>query len=919
MQRIVDPCGRVVSAVAAVVAAGVLVAAQAPQPPVFRAGVDLVVVEATVVDRSGAVVTGLTADDFEVEIGGRGRDVVSAVLVSHDTAPADRAHGDDISTNVGAATGRTILLVVDQTSLKAQSRGVLEGTRRWIATLAPNDRVGLASIPAPGPRVEFTAEHERILDAIGKVSPAPDRKSALQMVRNVSLWEGLSIAGGDVFVRSEVVARECRAGDLICPTDIDMIAREVQMDAEFRVRRVLPHIGSLMRGLAQLPGPKHVILISSGWPITPRSAATEISPIAAEAALANATIHTFTAEQWALSAAVSRPSKTEMQDRDILLSSVEMLSGLTGGQAARLLNDGDDAFRALSAGLAGYYRLGVRVDADELDGKARRIAVKVKRRGLSLSAYRRVMAAAPPVPAAEVADPAAILRAAVEAPAVSTDLALRATSYVLHDEGNTRDTVRVLAVGDVARATPGAASSIAVLYDLEGRPVAGGRQRLDVSPSETGSFQFIFTVKPGSYRLRVGARDGEGRVGTVERGVDAGWTKAGDAETTGLVLLRVASLADGAAEPVFASVSTADTVVAQLAIEGKPGRPPAEVVIDVTERGARAPMFTRPASLTKTTASVTLARETIPIALLPPGDYTIGVTVRAGATARLTRGLAVDAAGAPAARPPAGALLELAAIPRFAIATVLDDALLASALGQLAERPDATLVRHALPGLAAGPWPTDAAGGPLAAAPVASTFVAGLGHLSDGRIDAAAREFRSTLRVAPDFTPALLYLGACLAAGKRDGEAAGAWQAALARERDLPLLASLAIDAWLRGERPTQALALATEARARWPDEVRFAHRQAVAALASGDREHGLDLVLAMPSPDAPLLLMALGALYEAARDGTPVWDAARDATLAASLREKYTAAGGDRMPLVEAWSRTPSDPGRERGRAEEQ
>ena len=37
------------------------------------------------------------------------------------------------------------------------------------------------------------------------------------------------------------------------------------------------------------------------------------TPIAAEAALSNTTIHTFTAEQWALSAAVSRPSATQMQ------------------------------------------------------------------------------------------------------------------------------------------------------------------------------------------------------------------------------------------------------------------------------------------------------------------------------------------------------------------------------------------------------------------------------------------------------------------------------------------------------------------------------------------------------------------------------------------------------------------------------
>ena len=44
------------------------------QEPVFRAGVDLVTVDAIVVDKDGRPVTGLTADDFILTVDGKPRD-----------------------------------------------------------------------------------------------------------------------------------------------------------------------------------------------------------------------------------------------------------------------------------------------------------------------------------------------------------------------------------------------------------------------------------------------------------------------------------------------------------------------------------------------------------------------------------------------------------------------------------------------------------------------------------------------------------------------------------------------------------------------------------------------------------------------------------------------------------------------------
>jgi VWFA-related protein len=626
---------------AVLMASSALLLAQPPasQPPLFRSGVDIVVVEAHVVDKSGALARGLTPADFQVTLGGRTRSVVTAELVEHENAPAVPVDAD-ISTNVVRGAARTILVVVDQASLRPEGRAVLLTAAKWVSTLGPSDRVGLVTLPG-GPRVEFTTEHQKIRDLLDQIVAAPTIKSLPATLRNVSTWEGLRISEGDMVVDQTVKDRECRRGgrgDPACIAEIQLAVSDIAIDAQYRVQAVLGPLRALMLGLRLLPGPKHVVLLSSGWPISERLVAQEMSSIAAEAALSNATVHSFTKEQWALEAATSRPSTTPAQDRMLLMSSVEMLSGATGGQATRLTDDGSIAFKALSTGLTGYYRLGVQAQAEDLDGRPRNISIKVTRPGVSLATYRKVMAGvrseAPP------SDPTEALQAAVGRAALTTDLDVRCTAYVLHDESNGRDELRVMVAGDVARASAGQAKMLAIVYDLDGKPVANGGQRLDVAVGVPARFHTVLKVKPGSYRVRVGVGDADGRIGTIERGVDARWLKAGNAETTGLVLYRLASTEGSAPEPLFETVAVGDRVVVQLALGVKTGDVPTRVLLELTKAGEAAPLLTKNATMGQTPAGVTLAQEALPARLLTKGQYTLAASILPG-DVRLTRSFAV--------------------------------------------------------------------------------------------------------------------------------------------------------------------------------------------------------------------------------------------------------------------------------------
>jgi tetratricopeptide (TPR) repeat protein len=265
-------------------------------------------------------------------------------------------------------------------------------------------------------------------------------------------------------------------------------------------------------------------------------------------------------------------------------------------------------------------------------------------------------------------------------------------------------------------------------------------------------------------------------------------------------------------------------------------------------------------------------------------------------------GAAAPAGVTPSAASPRPTALALARPARFSTAVVLEPSFVSPLIDQLAARPDAAGVREALSGAKAGPWPIDSAKGPFADSPLAAQFVAGLGHLQRGDLEAAANAFRAALRSAPDFGPALTYLGACYAAGDKDREAAGAWQMALLRDRTSPALQRLAIEAWLRADRPSAAAVLITQARERWPDDPAFARLQAQAAIADGRVRDGVELAAALKEPDGQTLLTALAALYDAGRRHAPVWDAARDLETMRRLRDAYAAIGGESLALVDTW-----------------
>jgi hypothetical protein len=151
----------------------------------------------------------------------------------------------------------------------------------------------------------------------------------------------------------------------------------------------------------------------------------------------------------------------------------------------------------------------------------------------------------------------------------------------------------------------------------------------------------------------------------------------------------------------------------------------------------------------------------------------------------------------------------------------------------------------------------------------------------------------------------MVYLGACFAAGGKDLEASAAWQTALIKEGDVPVLHELLIDALLRLKRNDAALEAVRRARQRWPDDPSFARRFVVSAVAAGRYAEGLTALDALPPrslDDEPVFALGLQILYEAITGGQPVETLDADRVRMRRFADSYERLNGPSMALVKAW-----------------
>ena len=370
-------------------------APQAPKPPVFGADVAVVAVPVFVTDKNGKAVGGLTADDFEIEDGGRKVPIVAfqAIDVDAPVTVETRAGLSALPISVQAEGPRQFLLLLDLEFSPAAGafRGRASASRFIREQLSAGDLVAVAVWARNGLRVltNFTGDHETAARALeGKG------------VSNTPGLDPLGLAGGFGTLvpsggRSDEQAEE-----------IDALQAQLTKDEyATRVAGFLENAVDLVRKLSALRGRKQLVLLSGGfresaWNGGPESDSNlkRMRRVFEEAATGDVVVHTISLA--GITGSLDLSTRTGLIDQRSANGSVdqrtaidlasgrvtlEAISKNTGGHFIQPTNDFGRALHEVDRVSRKSYVIAFEAAETAPAGKGRELKVRVRRPGLRVS------------------------------------------------------------------------------------------------------------------------------------------------------------------------------------------------------------------------------------------------------------------------------------------------------------------------------------------------------------------------------------------------------------------------------------------------------------------------------------------------------------------------------------------------------
>ncbi len=497
---------------------GLLAVSLAAQQTVFRSGVDVVTADVTVVNRDGMPIQGLGADAFEVRVDGSSRRVVWTEFVPHKVTPLGAPESTEhLSTNEDATPGRIVLVAVDQAHIRrVEGLAALRAAAGFVDALDPADKVAAAPITQTG-AIQFTTDHASVKRYLQSLSGTA---TATPVHYNVGLTEAIAIADGSRTRLDQVVLREC--GEPIarvesqqriaaangardpCPVEIEQEARGIVQQARTDARISIDALARLIGRLAEIPGPKTLVLLSEGLVAEPQL--FDLSVLGAAAQAARVTLYVLQLEVPVFEAADTTVSPTMSADVQARGDGLARLAGTARGALFHLVGADPYPFKRILTELSGYYLVAFEAGDRDRDGRSHRIEVKTRAPGATVRARPSFTIPAAPAPIAE-SDLVRLLRSST----VATELPLRAAAYTFREPQG--DRLRVIVSAEVDSTEPGRDVTIAfVVVDGRGVVAASGSGR-----TERGRYASPVTVPTGRYQLKVAAIDGAGRQASVGR------------------------------------------------------------------------------------------------------------------------------------------------------------------------------------------------------------------------------------------------------------------------------------------------------------------------------------------------------------------------------------------------------------------
>jgi VWFA-related protein len=560
---------------ATVVSALTVAAAQDSNPQRFRAGVDLITVDVTAVDARGRPVEDLRPGDFVVKVDGKPRSIVSAELIKVDRAqPAVAVRDALISTNAAPENARRIVLAVDQTLITpGMLAPLLRTASQFVDRLAPSDYAAFVGFPEPGPRVDFTTDKPAVRRAMQTLNIGQPAKVQPRLV-NISLFEAFTITGPESIqdrdkdqppgpVMQKVLDRVEEAGltDLCPPligckpvifNDSMIIAAEARLQGTISLRA----LEALLKDLVPLEGPKSMILFSAGIVGEDPGVFEGVRRLAA-AARTTINVIAVDRDREQLTSQTDTLSSNALLDRSFELEGLETIADVTNGTPFRGVASGAGIFERLEAELSARYL--VAVERQRGDPESQRVEVDVKRRGISVKSNKTAVTGT-----VDTRRPAAqLLSDALFSPFALAGIPLRVSTFTQRDASGDKYRVQLAAQIGEPGTPPGEFTLGYILTNEAGRMMTSAGSQRTLSPAASGRNQTLqydtsLSVAPGTYALRFGVVDKDGRRGTVVHHLELPKFEAVGVATSDLIVGNLPAEGEALSPQVEPQITTSE-------------------------------------------------------------------------------------------------------------------------------------------------------------------------------------------------------------------------------------------------------------------------------------------------------------------------------------------------------------------------
>lgn len=497
----------------------------AQSQPTFRTQVELLRLDVSVVDKSGQPVRDLGADDFIVKIDGKPRAVSFARFYGPEetrTRP-EPATPPSFATNTEPVQGRVVVIVVDLASMTpGYEKLVLDTAGSLVGKLGPSDSVGLILIPGEG--IELTRDHQRVREALERA-----RGFATDSGRDhaMTVREAEAFGNDDRRVMTEVVERECRPSDQMCPTDLRREARQLLIDADQQIRNLLTTMTDLYGNLATIDAPRTVVLLSAGLPYR-RDSDSYFRDLRRRSAESGITTYVVQLDQPETDASARGKPGTGSLMRGDLAEGLSSVAGATGASLYAGVGRALGVFDRIQSEIVHTYQLGVTSVPADADGKTHKIEVEVNRPGAVIRA-RTEFIVAKTRPAAHTAV------GVLGLPPGLSELPLTVATY--NTRGEDATTLKVVVLLESHTGSP-PATPPSYAFTIVGPDDRTVFQTAGTMKAAAGGATVIVAaqIAPGRYRLRGAVVDAQGRAGSAELPLAVGMRAAADMQFSDLIV-----------------------------------------------------------------------------------------------------------------------------------------------------------------------------------------------------------------------------------------------------------------------------------------------------------------------------------------------------------------------------------------------